>query len=283
MIRLLTNFLWLLWVAISLCVTGHAQAQTIDDIKVKDNEPMIVELFTSTNCSACMEADRILYDLSKKKNVIALGCHVNYWDENTLNDPSGLEACTYRQWTYKSSGMMSSTEVSVPHFILNGRQSVQKNQIKKFFSYFMTEQGSNPHKPLPVAMKWKDQKTLYVTLPETGWKLNKRDSFSVWLIRYQDSLIKKVDDGQTAGRVLRFTNVVKGSKHIAKWHGEKRTIEVDVDTPKGGAERGGFVVMIHGINGSDVVGAGRLADFKIKKPAAAPKTQTGASPAKPSQ
>lgn len=274
MTRLTTKFLWLFISLLWVFTPGlSARAQTIDDVNVKDGQPLVVELFTSVNCSACMEADRLLYDLSKKKNVIALGCHVEYWDAGTVKDPTGLEACTYRQWTYKSSGTMSSAEVTVPNFIFNGRQSIQKLQIRNIFNYILLELSGGHRHPLAIDMKWKDQKNIYVTLPETGWKLDKRDSFSVWLIRYQDSLVKKVDDGQTAGRVLRFTNVVKNSRHIAKWHGEKRTIEVEVDVPQGGAERGGYVVMIHSINGSEVVGAGKLADFKIKKKPAVTKPE----------
>jgi hypothetical protein len=269
-----TIFLFLLVV---LPFPGHAQ--TIDDVKVPDGSPAVVELFTSTNCSACIEADRILYDISKKKNVIALGCHIDYWDENTMKDPTGLEACTYRQWTYKASGMMSGTDIRVPHFVINGDRSVDQGRLKYFYTSFLAAIGrAYIHQPLEVQMKWKDQETLYVTMPETNKELDDKDSYSVWLIRYQDSLIKKIEDGQTAGRVLRFTNVVKSSEHIAKWHGEKRTIEVDVDKPLGGPDRGGYVVIIHEINGSNVIAAGKLADFKMKDAAKKPAAETPTTP-----
>lgn len=257
-----------------------AYAQIQDDTdgewKPDDESPLVVELFTATNCSACMTADRVLYDISKMKNVIALGCHINYWDDQTMMDPTGLEECTYRQWAYRSSGMMGSTNIRVPHFMVNGYYSVNNSQTRQIYNRMGLANHSN-HKPALVMMEWKDKDTVSIHMPNANRKIDARDSFSVWLIRYQDYMIQKVDMGQTAGRVLRFTNVVREAKHIAKWHGKQRSIEVDVDTPPGGAERGGYVVMIHAINGSEIIAAGKLPDYRTDeaKPVA---QQTPAAP-----
>lgn len=267
-IFLFSAFLALVFAAFPLWNAGsRAWAQVKDTTdgawKEDDGSPLVVELFTATNCSSCMAADRILYDISKLKNVIALGCHINYWDESTMMDPTGLEECTYRQWAYRSSGNMGSTNVRVPHFMINGIYSVTNNETRQIFNRMEVAKQSTNHKPGLVYMEWKDKDTLSINMPESNRKIDDRDSFSVWLIRYQDYLIQKVDTGQTAGRVLRFTNVVKEARHIAKWHGKMRTIEVDVDPPKGGHERGGYVVMIHQINGSEVIAAGKVADYAV--------------------
>lgn len=256
-----------------LAAAGMAMAQdnkskssvVIDDTdgswKADDGSPIVVELFTATNCSACMPADRILYDIAKMPNVIALGCHINYWDEHTLGDPTGLEECTYRQWAYRSSGMFGGTNIKVPHFMINGVYSVDSGKTRLFYNR-LTQAKEAKNKPAQIFMEWADEDSLRIHMPAANRKIGENDSFSVWLIRYQDYMIQKVDSGQTAGRVLRFTNVVKGAKHIAKWHGKVRTIEVDVDKPPGGAERGGYVTIIHQINGSEVVAAGKVADYK---------------------
>lgn len=244
-----------------------AYAQYKDDTdgswKKDDGSPIVVELFTSTNCSACMPADRLLYDIAKVKNVIALGCHINYWDDQTMMDPTGLEECTYRQWAYRSSGMMGSTSIRVPHFMINGIYSVDNLHTRQFYERLNNAKLSETHKPALVYMEWKDEDTLSINMPNANRKIDDRDSFSVWLIRYQDYMIQKIDSGQTAGRVLRFTNVVREAKHIAKWHGVQRAIEVDVDKPRGGAERGGYVVIIHQINGSEIIAAGKVPDYKV--------------------
>ena len=40
----------------------------------------VVELFTSQGCSSCPPADRILADLARDPNVLAMSFPVDYWD-----------------------------------------------------------------------------------------------------------------------------------------------------------------------------------------------------------
>ena len=42
--------------------------------------PVVVELFTSQGCSSCPPADALLGKLSKRKDVLPLAFHVDYWD-----------------------------------------------------------------------------------------------------------------------------------------------------------------------------------------------------------
>lgn len=258
----------------ALCITAflwpekNARAQIADDTNstwIDEEHPVVVELFTSSNCSACMLADRMLYDVSQEKNVIALGCHIDYWDKSTPKDPKNLEACTYRQWSYRSSGRMDETEVSIPHFMVNGRYSLRGSDIRSLYSILKGEKESSLPKPSFIHMKWKDKDTLLIEMPQAMDEIHKKGSSSVWLIRYQDYIIQKMTKGEVAGRVLRFTNVVQDIKHIAKWHGDKRTIEVDVPMPPGGKDRGGYVAVIHETHGAKVLAAGKVRDYKLRK------------------
>ena len=225
--------------------------------------PLVVELFTATNCSACMIADRYLYEMIKDPNVIALSCHVKYWDENTLKNPTGLEACTYRQWAYRSSGRMDDTDVRIPYIMIDGAHNVRLNDRLNFFDQVQRGRSTAQRTPLWIDMAWGEQDSVLVTLPDAprNFNINLYNSFSVWLIRYQDYNIQRVIDPKGNQRVLRFSNVVQKAKHIAKWHGEGRTIEVNVPPlPEDKSERGGYAVIIHEMNGSDIYAAGKLTD-----------------------
>ena len=58
--------------AVCLTMAGTtAQAQ--------DN-PVVVELFTSQGCSSCPPADSVLAELGTHDDVIPLALHVDYWD-----------------------------------------------------------------------------------------------------------------------------------------------------------------------------------------------------------
>ena len=45
-----------------------------------DRPIAVVELFTSQGCSSCPPADRLLADYVKRKDVLALAYHVDYWN-----------------------------------------------------------------------------------------------------------------------------------------------------------------------------------------------------------
>ena len=152
--------------ALFLALTGAAGlawAQFKDNTdgswKTDDGVPLVVELFTSTNCSACMPADRLLYDISKEKNVIALGCHINYWDEHTLTDPTGLEE--ERRLAYvgitrarkKRSGRLSQlqevltsshSETRYHGGIYRGRAAPARDFSRKFLRAFAPISRANP-------------------------------------------------------------------------------------------------------------------------------------------
>ena len=92
--------------------------------------PVIVELFTSQGCSSCPRADAVLGELSHSGNVIALACHVSYWDYLGWKDTFSLPACDSRQQRY--SGWMKRHGVYTPQMIINGRYQAlgsQKSQV----------------------------------------------------------------------------------------------------------------------------------------------------------
>src|SRR6185503_15802437 len=78
----------------------------------------IVELFTSQGCSSCVPADAYFADLAKRKDVVALSLHVDYWDylgwRDTLSDPANTE----RQRHYAAA--RGSSRVYTPQMVING-------------------------------------------------------------------------------------------------------------------------------------------------------------------
>ena len=65
-----------------------------------DTRPVVVELFTSQSCSSCPPADALLGELAGRRDVVALGFHISYWDGPGWRDPFSSQSSTDRQRAY---------------------------------------------------------------------------------------------------------------------------------------------------------------------------------------
>ena len=108
--------------AMSVCTT--AQSST----------PVVVELFTSEGCSSCPPADEFLRALDAKQpfegtQVIVLGEHVDYWDDQGWRDIYSDHDLTLRQAVYVNRlGLKSSY---TPQLIVDGSAECSGNDRKR--------------------------------------------------------------------------------------------------------------------------------------------------------
>src|ERR1700729_1092783 len=82
----------------------------------------VVELFTSQGCSSCPPADKILGELAKDPNVIALSLPIDYWDYLGWKDTLADSRFTARQKAY--SHMRGDRDVYTPQMVVNGSTHV---------------------------------------------------------------------------------------------------------------------------------------------------------------
>lgn len=255
------------------------------------DSPIVVELYTASDCTSCIFADRMLYDASQEKNVIALSCHITDLDSVDKNGkpqgvakPGPMDPCVFRQWTYSAKQIMSNPEevsMKIPTFIFNGDDRLGAHDMDYFPAALNAYRYAPKNRTLEALVRWKDNDTLSIMLPE-GVKRRKKQviNASVWLVRYRDMKVEKINEGVNKGRVLRFSNIISDIKHIGKWHGAVRTIEVDVPTPLGGKDRGGYVVLVGEMLGERIMVAGKVSDYPmasdLNKPAPAPAPKAAA-------
>src|SRR5205085_12428010 len=82
----------------------------------------VVELFTSQGCSSCPPADRIIGELAKDPNVIALSLPIDYWDYLGWKDTLADSRFSARQKAY--SRMRGDRDVYTPQVVVNGSAHV---------------------------------------------------------------------------------------------------------------------------------------------------------------
>jgi hypothetical protein len=114
----------LLFALVAACVCGSAQSPA----------PVVVELFTSEGCSSCPPADEFLRVLDAKQpfegtQVIVLGEHVDYWDDQGWRDIYSDHDLTLRQAAYAERlGLKTSY---TPQLIVDGASECSGNDRKR--------------------------------------------------------------------------------------------------------------------------------------------------------
>jgi hypothetical protein len=77
--RMRASLLNFLMAGTFLCGAATANAQASP--AAVEATPAVVELFTSDGCSSCPPAETYIGELTRRRDVLALTFHVDYWDD----------------------------------------------------------------------------------------------------------------------------------------------------------------------------------------------------------
>ncbi|MCY4287544.1 MAG: DUF1223 domain-containing protein [Aestuariivita sp.] len=222
--------------ALYLLVTVTATAQ---------NSLVVVELYTSQGCSSCPPADRLIRQIAKRDEVVALSLHVDYWDYIGWKDEFALASNAIRQRAYaKAYGRRT---IFTPEMIINGRQSVVGSHTTKVVRN-VEKQASQP----PIAAVKINRKNDLLSIDATLLQGIDQDII-VQLVRFAPDRMISIRAGENAGRNLTYTNVVTSWENIAKWGGqEDLSLQVPIQGPEG------VVVLLQQDNFGPILAAAKL-------------------------
>lgn len=111
-----SHLLAALFLAALFLVPFASQAEETFEVKAKT--PVVIELFTSQGCSSCPAADKFFEQLAGQDNVIALSCHVSYWNLGSWTDTLSQDFCDIRQ--HGLASLDNPPKIYTPQMIMNG-------------------------------------------------------------------------------------------------------------------------------------------------------------------
>jgi hypothetical protein len=200
--------------------------------------PVVVELFTSQGCSSCPPADAVLAELAGRKDVLALGFHVDYWDGLGWKDPLSAPGSTARQHGY--AAQFGRKEIYTPQIVVDGqRQLVGSNRE----AVLQTIDQSQPQAAAQVSFA-ADGRSVAIGAGAGQGK--------IILVRFIRDRANAVRSGENAGRTAHDVNGVETFKTVGEWTGQAVELPVDpVDANHG------LAILIQADDGR-ILGAGSL-------------------------
>ncbi|HVY80506.1 MAG TPA: DUF1223 domain-containing protein [Steroidobacteraceae bacterium] len=159
--------------------------------------PAVVELYTSEGCSSCPPADKLLEEMAKRPDVLALSFHVDYWDGLGWRDRFSMQEATRRQ--QDAARTLALTTVGTPQWIVEGRSAVWGASPAA-----LDRTLKSPRTDLAVEIM-RDGQELRVraAAPSSG------QEYTVYLIGYLPRAVTAIGRGENAGRTLTEVNVVR--------------------------------------------------------------------------
>jgi hypothetical protein len=203
-----------------------------------ETRPVVVELFTSQGCSSCPPADAVLAELAHRKDVLALGFHVDYWNNLGWKDPLTTPGATGRQNEY--AAQFGRHEIYTPQIVVEGqRQAVGSNRG----AVLQAISQSDSTAATSVAFAADGRSVLIGAGTGQG---------KVLVIRYVRSRTTQVQRGENAGRTAVDVNGVESFRTAGEWAG--RALEIPIDPVD--ADHG-LAVVVQGADGR-ILGAAAL-------------------------
>jgi hypothetical protein len=198
-----------------------------------DKRPVVVELFTSQGCSSCPPAEAFLNDLTKRKDVIALEFHVDYWDYIGWKDLFAKPEFTARQKSYVYS--MGSRYAYTPQMVVDGREHVVGSHRAKVESVIRKAQAKASKAP-PIKMR-REGKNLIISVGAA----RASGDYVVTMATFDKPHVTKVKRGENRGMTLTNANVVRELVKIGDWNGKASEYTISLDGTDGD---GGCAILI---------------------------------------
>jgi hypothetical protein len=206
-----------------------------------ETRPVVVELFTSQGCSSCPPADAVLAELAQRNDVLALGFHIDYWDNLGWKDPLSAPGSTARQRNY--AALFGKKEIYTPQAVIDGRRQLIGSHRD---AVLQAVAQAEPEAVAPVAFA-SGGRSVSIGTGMIGAEMGQGKVILVRFIRSRSTPVRR---GENAGSMAIDANGVETFKTIADWSGQK--LDLPIEAPEPGY---GLAVLVQADDGR-ILGAG---------------------------
>jgi hypothetical protein len=214
--------------------------------------PVVVELFTSQGCSDCPAADRLVTELARRRDVIALSFPITYWDMLGWKDTYATEANTQRQKSYARA--MSHSGIYTPQMIIDGRFDVVGNQRDRVMAALSARANDGLGEPFVPVFVGAASGRLEIAIPAA--KTRVRRMATIWVMRTLMQGVVNVGGGENRNHMLTYTNVVRDLQRAGEWTGE--AMKIDLPLNLANTKHDGVAVILQARDYGPVLGAALL-------------------------
>ncbi|MSO71278.1 MAG: DUF1223 domain-containing protein [Alphaproteobacteria bacterium] len=219
---------------------------------VAQNRLVLVELYTAQGCSTCVPADAVLADLAKRRDVLALSFHIDYWDYIGWKDPFADPEFTARQRTY--AARLKLPYVYTPQVLVNGVWE-GRGADRRAIERAATRAARVENGRIDVRASLVGPRRLQISV-DGGDRPGEAD---VLIVRWDSERKTEVARGENQGRSLVNINVVRSLLNVATWQGEPIELTLDLEDLGKGVGEDGFAVIVQDAGGGEVLGVARVA------------------------
>ncbi len=181
-----------------------------------DQQPTVVELYTSQGCSDCPPANAAVATFADRPDVLTLSFGVTYWDDLGWKDTFARPQYTQRQWDYARG--LHHADVFTPQVVVDGHADTT---------------GQSPAMIEPLIREAKAQRAGQPQIHLQPGKVQiaaappSRAAAQVWLVRYDPHVVQvPVRRGENGGKTLPHRDVVFELVKLGDWSGPARSFEL---------------------------------------------------------
>ncbi|MGB4107413.1 MAG: DUF1223 domain-containing protein [Alphaproteobacteria bacterium] len=187
----------------------------------------VYELFTARDCPSCPRADELFGQISRNNpQVIALACHVTYFDRPGRADSLSAPFCDGRQTGYKQGKVLD--RIYTPAAVVNGMYGVKGNDQDAVMSGLTSSGVIESIKPVHLS---EQGGYLNITLPSVELS----EAADVWLFAYNNG------------------NAVTFLTKLMRWNGKS----VAMAFPVGSVPAAGYAVIAQTTAQTQILAAGK--------------------------